>query len=114
MFKKIAKALAVVCFVMLVNKNIWFVLAGYTVIAVALQTLINAGVINAPKLNAFLAKIKLLKENGDKVVIRTPLSFVKKVVGWIMSDYLFNKKVSRAAERFFEEAKASYEGEDEE
>ena len=67
----------------------------YTGVALIVQTLINKGVIGKSACQ-FLIKLKLAKKVGKKVILRTPITFAKKVILWVASDAILPPKAQRA------------------
>ena len=113
MAKKIFKVIVILCTARLIPVQIWEILFAYTIVALFLQTILNGKVERAPKLKNFLLTIRLAKlTENNRIVLRTPLPFAKKLIGWVLSEHLINTKSSRWFERFGAECKAAYDGGD--
>ena len=114
MIKKIAKGVVLFCLIALIPYRITAIILGYTAIMLLIQTILNSGKVEAPKLREILSTLKLVKTTPKgNVVARTPLPLLKKMIGWVVSDHLINSKASDFGKSFFEACKSAYEGGDE-
>ncbi len=110
MFKKISKGVVLFCLVALIPYRITAAVLGYTAVMLVIQTILNSGKIEAPKLREILITLKLVKTTPKgNVVARTPLPLIKKMIGWVVSDHLINAKASNFGKQFFEACKSAYE-----
>lgn len=113
MLKKVSKGVVLFCLIALIPYRITAVILGYTAVMLIIQTILNSGKVEAPKLRNILTTLRLVKitQKGN-VVARTPLPLIKKMIGWVVSDHLINAKASNFGKQFFEACKSAYEGEE--
>ena len=111
MLKKVSKGVVLFCLIALIPYRITAIVLGYTAIMLIIQTILNSGKVEAPKLREILSTLRMVKTTPKgNVVARTPLPIIKKMIGWVVSDHLINSKASDFGKSFFEACKSAYEG----